>query len=103
MIRVEAKEEVVVLGEALSNGPGPEGQALPAQPIEVREKVDSIIQQWLLDFWLLVTGEDLGGGSPFTTRADGRAVAMVCGGQLQLLGSRLTALGALRSVGIEMG
>ncbi|HZS07811.1 MAG TPA: hypothetical protein VFD58_23455 [Blastocatellia bacterium] len=101
MIRLERNEEaakpVEVVGNGLSTN---DGQLLPKVP-ELREEVDSIIEQGLTDLWLLLAGEGLN-TQPYLKNHDGQAFAIICGGQVHLLSPKLFALDALRSVGLDL-
>jgi len=78
-------------------------QGEQAQPILLRAKVESVIRQGLSDMWLLLDGEEiLDEGLADMSWRDGRAFAMVSPDQVQLLGSKVYALNALRSVGITL-
>ena len=102
MIMTNGKEEV----EAMSEGSGSrlplDGQSPRLKRPALQDKVDSIIEHWLTDMWLLITGEELGEIPLCALERDGHACAMVCGGQLRLLDSKLSVLKALGSVGIKM-
>ncbi|MBO0798624.1 MAG: hypothetical protein J2P31_07355, partial [Blastocatellia bacterium] len=76
-------------------------QTVPLNPL-LQQKVNSIIHEWLTDMWLLTTGEELEGNINGSTTHNGRPLAVVCDGQMKLMESKVTALDALRSVGIEM-
>lgn len=96
------REEALIANRGVTNIPSSDdGMLLTEQP-RLQEKVDLIIHESLSDLWLMLTGEELEEtGADWMTR-DGRAFAMVCPGAIHILGSRLAALRALRSVGIEM-
>lgn len=68
----------------------------------LRDQVNSIIHDGLTDMWLLLTGEELEALQPRADRLDGRPMAVVFGGQVQMLTSRPFALEMLRVLGIEM-
>ena len=102
MIRIGREEDMVALDAVVGNRLSLDDNSPQLESLRLRDKVDSIIEQWLVDLWLLLSGEELGSASPFVMERDGHALAMVCGDQLRLLGSKLSAFNAPRSVGIEM-
>ena len=69
---------------------------------KIEGKVDAVIHEWFTDLWLLITGEEMSDDAPFRIKRDGRAFAMLCGGQLRLLESKPSALDALHSVGVVL-
>jgi hypothetical protein len=91
-----------VVEGAAGNGLPSGDESLPPERPQAPNQVDSIIQRWLVDLWLLSTGEEADTGSPFAREKDGEAFAMVCGGQLCLLKSKPSTVDALRWVGIEV-
>jgi hypothetical protein len=95
-------EEIVLTNQGVSTVLPQEEVVLVVEQPHLQEKVNHIIHEWLTDLWLLLTGEELDEGFTSGSERDGRAFAMVCNGELHLLGSRVSALNALRSVGIEM-
>lgn len=101
MTRTGRKEEVLSQGELLGNSLLADDGEFHLETPKLREKVDSIVDQWLTDLWLLLSGEELN-GLTFETQKDGRAFAMVCDGQMRLLESRFAAINRLRSVGLDM-
>jgi hypothetical protein len=73
------------------------------EPPILRAQVESVIRQGLSDMWLLLDGEEIVEDSlADLTWRDGRAFAMVSEDQVCLLGSKMFALNALRSVGITL-
>lgn len=101
MMRTGRKEEIMAKDEMLGSGLLAEDKAMPFEFPKLREKVDSIIDQWFTDMWLLLSGEELNASS-LELPKDGHAFAMICGGQLHLLESRFSAMNRLRSVGLDM-
>jgi hypothetical protein len=73
------------------------------EPVVLRAQVESVIRQGLSDMWLLLDGEEIiEDGVADANWRDGRAFAMVSDDQVCLLGSKVFALNALRSVGITL-
>jgi hypothetical protein len=73
------------------------------EPVVLRAQVESVIRQGLSDMWLLLDGEEIvEDGLADLNWRDGRAFAMVSDDQVCLLGSKVFALTALRSVGITL-
>lgn len=83
------------------------------EPATARKNVNLMIHGWLVDIWLLTTGEGLGSepANPEFAQfnplgSHGRPLAFLSngldGGPLRLLGNPATTLEALRDVGIEM-
>lgn len=101
-MRSRSKEAAVATGSASGSsllfGDRPPG----LKCLQLRDQVNPTSRQWFMDLWLLLSGEDPSDASPFVRRRDGRAFAMICGGQLRLLEPKPFVFGALRSVGIEM-
>lgn len=78
-------------------------QEFTVKTLGLRAKVESVIQQGLSDMWLLIDGEDIiEDDLADMNLRDGRAFAMVSPNQVQLLGSKFSALNALRSVGLTI-
>ena len=78
-------------------------QEFSVEPLKLRAKVESVIQQGLSDMWLLIDGEDIIEDELADMNLrDGRAFAMVSANQVYLLGSKFSALTALRSVGLTI-
>ncbi|HWQ35632.1 MAG TPA: hypothetical protein VNQ79_22490 [Blastocatellia bacterium] len=101
MVRLERNEEMIAAVETVSSNLSTDsGQLLPPLP-ELREEVDSLIEQGFTDLWLLLAGEGLG-AVPYKRNHDGQPFAMVFGGQIHLLESKFFALDALRSVGLDL-
>jgi hypothetical protein len=100
MVRADNKEEARKKDKALSHHLSANDQTLLPR-LEMKEKVDSLIEQGFTDLWLLITGEELDGNSP-RLKKSGSPLALVYGGQLRLLGSKVAALDTLRSVGVEL-
>jgi hypothetical protein len=70
--------------------------------LQLRERVNLIIHEGFTDMWLLLTGEELDDLEGFNHTSEGRPMAMFWGGQMRILTSRFSALGALRDLGIDM-
>ncbi len=68
----------------------------------LRAQIDEIIHQGLNDMWLLINGEEMDTHFNQGIWYDGKAFAMINNGQVNLLGSRFSALNALLSVGITL-
>ncbi len=68
----------------------------------LRAQVDEIIDRSFSDMWLLLDGEEIERDFANGIWRDGRAIAMVTGDQISLLGSRFSAINALLSVGVSM-
>jgi hypothetical protein len=102
MVRTGSKEEGLSLDSTVGNTASLENKLPQTGPSQGKAEVDSIIDQWFTDLWLLSTGEEVSGASAPGLERDGRALAMICNGQMHLLGSPLSTLSVLRSVGIEM-
>src|SRR5262245_28691120 len=90
-------EDVVAVNSIETNVPV-ENRPVPAEHPQLQEKVNSIIHEWLTDMWLLTTGEELGMDLTHNKKHNGRALAIVCDGQMKLMESKPTALDALRAV-----
>ncbi len=102
MVRIGSKEEDLNLDSTVGNTTSLENKVPQVRLPQGRAEVDSIIDRWFTDLWLLSTGEEVNGASTSTFERDGQALAIICNGQMQLLTSPLSTLGVLRSVGIEM-
>jgi len=100
-MRTGRKEEVAARDEMLGGNLLADEKAVQFDFPKLRDKVDSIIDRWFTDLWLLISGEELDASS-FALHKDGQAFAMVLGGQMHLLESRFSALNTLRSVGLDM-
>ena len=75
------------------------------KPLEftgLRAQVDELIDRGFSDMWLLIDGEEFERDFASGIWRDGQPFAMVTGGQVNLLGSRFSALNALLSVGVSM-
>ena len=88
---------------------GKAGGATPTLETEVvpdssyqQDRINNIIHEGLTDLWLLLTGEELSDEVVSVLDLDGHPFAMICAGEVRLMGSRRTALKTLRSCGIEM-
>jgi hypothetical protein len=95
-------KEMAAMEKLLGNSLSTDERPPQLEPPVVPNKIDSIIHQWFTDLWLLISGEEIDDEEALAIKKDGQAFAMVCGGQMRLLGSRVSALDALRSVGVEM-
>jgi len=102
MVRTETEDKLAAVEEVLSNRLSMDDAAPQLELPKLRDKVDSIIHEWFTDMWLLISGEEMEDESSFEIEKDGHALAMICGGQMRLLGSKVSALHKLRSVGVEM-
>ncbi len=101
MIRTERTEEMTTAVEIVASNPATcDDHLLPRTP-ELREEVDSLIEQGMTDLWLLLAGEGLGART-YRMNHDGQAFAMAFDGQMHLLGSKPSAMDALRSVGLDL-
>lgn len=97
-----ATQEMVAVNKSVEVNLPMDDQTVPLNNPLLQQKVNSIIHEWLTDMWLLTTGEELESSINGSTKHNGRPLAVVCDGQMQLMESKVTALDALRSVGIEM-
>lgn len=96
-----AAQEMVAVNNSVEVNLPMDDQTVPLNPL-LQQKVNTIIHEWLTDMWLLTTGEELESNINGSTKHNGRPLAVVCDGQMKLMESKVTALDALRSVGIEM-
>jgi hypothetical protein len=90
----------VTTGKAGGGTPTLETEVAPDTSYQ-QDRVNNIIHEGLTDLWLLLTGEELTGRRS-RRGSDGHPFAMICSGEVRLMGSRRTALKTLRSCGIEM-
>ena len=95
-------EEIVAMNNSIEANHAVDNRAVPVEPPQLQEKVNSIIHEWLTDMWLLTTGEEMIEDFTMGKKHNGRPLAIVCDGQMRLVESRPLALDALRAVGIEM-
>jgi hypothetical protein len=95
---IEAKRTTA---EAGGGTPNLETEVAPNSSYQ-RDRINNIIHEGLTDLWLLLTGEELTGEAVPVFELDGHPFAMICAGEVRLMGSRRTALKTLRSCGIEM-
>ena len=102
MIRPGNNREMLELASASSAEVSSDDRAPQLEEPKVQGKVDAVIHEWFTDLWLLITGEEMRDDVPFRIKKDGRAFAMLCGGQLRLLESKPSALNALHSVGVVL-
>ena len=102
MIRPGKNREMLELASASSTDVASDDRAPQFEEPKVQGKVDAVIHEWFTDLWLLITGEEMSDEAPFMAKRDGRAFAMLCGGQLRLLESKPSALDALHSVGVVL-
>jgi hypothetical protein len=91
----------VTTGKAGGGTPTLETEVAPDTTYQ-QDRINNIIHEGLTDLWLLLTGEELTGETVSVLDLDGHPFAMICGGEVRLMGSRRTALKTLRSCGIEM-
>jgi hypothetical protein len=91
----------VTTGKAGGGTPTLETEVAPDTTYQ-QDRINNIIHEGLTDLWLLLTGEELTGETVSVLDLDGHPLAMICGGEVRLMGSRRTALKTLRSCGIEM-
>ncbi len=101
MVRTERNEEMTTAIEVVGSNPVTCDDHLLPRTLELREEVDSIIEQGMTDLWLLLAGEGLG-ARPWRMNHDGQAFAMVFDGQMHLLGAKPLAMDVLRSVGLDL-
>jgi len=95
-------EELLAVNNSVEQASVVENRSIPVERPYLQEKVNLIIHEWLTDMWLLTTGEEMDSDLIFDKRHNGRALAIVCDGQMKLMESRPCTLDALRTVGIEM-
>jgi hypothetical protein len=95
-------EEVIAVNNTLENEAAVENRIAPVERLNLQEKVNLIIHEWLTDMWLLTTGEEIDADSTLNKKHNGRPLAIVCDGQMKLMESKPSTLDALRAVGIEM-
>ncbi len=95
-------EEVIAVNNTLENEAAVENRIAPIERLNLQEKVNLIIHEWLTDMWLLTTGEETDADSTLNKKHNGRPLAIVCDGQMKLMESKPSTLDALRAVGIEM-
>jgi hypothetical protein len=95
-------EEVIAINNAPENELAVENRVGPIERLNLQEKVNLIIHEWLTDMWLLTTGEEIDADSTINKKHNGRPLAIVCDGQMKLMESKPSTLDALRAVGIEM-
>lgn len=95
-------DELVAVNKSVETNLAVENRAVPVEHPQLQEKVNSIIHEWLTDMWLLTTGEEMAFDFTNGKKHNGRALAIVCDGQMKLMESKPTTLDALRAVGIEM-
>lgn len=101
MVRTEQNGTSVTPVETVtSNVVVSEGRTNPVSPV-LRAEVDSMIEQTMTDLWLILAGDGLN-LIPYKRHHDGRAFAMIFNNQLCLLSPKLSALDALRSVGLDL-
>ncbi len=101
MVRLERSEEMKATVETVSSNLLTDNAHLLPQVPELREEIDSIIEQGFTDLWMLLAGEGLS-ARPYRRNHDGQPFAMVFDGQIHLLESKPFALDALRSVGLDL-
>jgi len=97
-----ATDDVVAVNNSIETTPLSENRKPPVEHLQMQEKVNSIIHEWLTDMWLLTTGEEFAMDGVQNKKHNGRPLAIICDGQMRLMESRPQALDALRTVGIEM-
>lgn len=95
-------EKLVAVNNVVEQEPIRENLGLAVELPRPQRNVNLIIHEWLTDMWLLTTGEEVEADYFFSSTHHGRPLALVCDGQMRLLGSRSITLDALREVGIEM-
>jgi hypothetical protein len=101
MVRIERTEEITTSVETVTTGLTTNSGQVVLQITELREEVDSLIEQGMTDLWLLLAGEGLA-SRPYRRNHDGQPFAVALDGQLHLLGSKPSVLDALRSVGLDL-
>ena len=99
---IAGNEELIAVNNAAETELTVDNHAVPVVLPQMQVQVNSIIHEWLTDMWLLTTGEELSEDFTSGRKQNGRPLAIVCDGQMRLMESRLFALDALRTVGIEM-
>ena len=95
-------EEVIAVNNAKENEQAVETRGVSVEHLNLQEKVNLVIHEWLTDMWLLTTGEQIDADSIHNKKHNGRPLAIVCDGQMKLTKSKPSTLDALRAVGIEM-
>ncbi len=97
-------EEVIAVNNAKEkdNAQAVETRGVSVEHLNLQEKVNLVIHEWLTDMWLLTTGEQIDADSTPNKKHNGRPLAIVCDGQMKLTESKPSTLDALRAVGIEM-
>ena len=95
-------EEVIAVNNSVGTEAAMDARAIAPNAPQQQEKVNLIIHEWLTDMWLLTTGEEMKAESFAARKHNGRALAIVCDGQMKLMESKPCTLDALRIVGIEM-
>ncbi|HKQ72577.1 MAG TPA: hypothetical protein VJ810_02540 [Blastocatellia bacterium] len=95
-------EEVIAVNNAKENEQAVETRGMSVDHLNLQEKVNLVIHEWLTDMWLLTTGEQIDANSTPNKKHNGRPLAIVCDGQMKLMESKPSTLDALRAVGIEM-
>ena len=95
-------EEVIAVNNAKENEQTVETRGVSVEHLNLQEKVNLVIHEWLTDMWLLTTGEQIDADSITNKKHNGRPLAIVCDGQMKLTESKPSTLDALRAVGIEM-
>jgi hypothetical protein len=94
-------EASISAGKGAGGTPTLESEVAP-ESTHQQDRINNIIHEGLTDLWLLLTGEELTGETVSAFDLDGHPFAMICSGEVRLMGSRRTALKTLRSCGIEM-
>lgn len=101
MMRTEQNGATVTPVEAVGGAlAAAEKFSISGSPV-LRQEVDSMIEQTMTDLWLILAGEGLN-LIPYKRHHDGRAFAMIFDDQICLLSPKLSALDALRSVGLDL-
>jgi len=95
-------EEVIAVNNAKENEQAVETRGVSVEHLNLQEKVNLVIHEWLTDMWLLTTGEQIDADSTPNKKHNGRPLAIVCDGQMKLTESKPSTIDALRAVGIEM-